>query len=74
MPMTTDEEVDTPRASAWLEHHDEMVRATDLLAGYVEHPAATADSLRAATKALQNARRELEHQLASRAIGRGEQR
>jgi hypothetical protein len=57
---------DLPRAHAWVEHHDEVVRASRLVGVFIEHPRASVGDLRTATATLRRANELLEDQLATR--------
>ena len=70
--MKTTETTDVERALAWLEHHEEIADAADLIAKYVEQPTATADELQVATTELRKTNTDLRRQLALRMNRRGE--
>lgn len=72
MEMRTTATTDVELAVAWLEHHEEIADAANLIARYVEHPSASADELQGATAELRKANTDLRRQLALRMNRRGE--
>ena len=66
---------DLRRAHAWVEHHEEVQRASQIIREFIEHPKASTSDLLTATSTLRSANELLEHQLETRStqqeMGRG---